>query len=73
MQLLGIISCAALMVSCKQAPSVEMEAEYAVLQVQPSDKVISTTYSATIGGRQDIDIYQSFEVGLIYCRPSTKR
>lgn len=57
MQLLGIISCAALMVSCKQAPSVEMEAEYAVLQVQPSDKVISTTYSATIRGRQDIDIY----------------
>lgn len=57
MQLLGIISCAALMVSCKQAPSVEMEAEYAVLQVQSSDKVISTTYSATIRGRQDIDIY----------------
>ena len=44
MQLLGMISCAALVVSCKQAPSVEMEAEYAVLQVQPSDKVISTTY-----------------------------
>lgn len=57
MQLLGMISCAALVVSCKQAPSVEMEAEYAVLQVQPSDKVISTTYSATIRGRQDIDIY----------------
>ena len=30
-------------------------------------------YSATIHGRQDINIYQSFEVGLIYCRPSTKR
>ena len=57
MQLLGIISCAVLVVSCKQAPSVRMEAEYAVLQVQPSDKVISTTYSATIRGRQDIDIY----------------
>ena len=57
MQLLGMISCVALVVSCKQAPSVEMEAEYAVLQVQPSDKVISTTYSATIRGRQDIDIY----------------
>ena len=57
MQLVGIVSCAALMVSCKQAPAVQMEAEYAVLKVQPSDKVISTAYSATIRGRQDIDIY----------------
>ena len=30
---------------------------YAVLKVSPSDKVLSTTYSATIRGRQDIDIY----------------
>ena len=34
-----------------------MEAEYAVLKVSPADKVLSTTYSATIRGRQDIDIY----------------
>lgn len=55
-----------------QAPSIEMEAEYTVLQVQPSDKVIELI-QATIHGRQDTNIYQSFEVGLIYCRPSTKR
>lgn len=57
MQLLGIISCATLLVSCKQTPSVQKEAEYAVMKVQPSDKVISTAYSATIRGRQDIEIY----------------
>ena len=57
MRLMMIISCATLAVSCKQAPAVQTEAEYAVLKVQPSDKVISTSYSATIRGRQDIDIY----------------
>lgn len=57
MRLILIISCATLAVSCKQAPAVQTEAEYAVLKVQPSDKVISTSYSATIRGRQDIDIY----------------
>lgn len=57
MRLILIISCATLAVSCKQAPAVQTEAEYAVLKVQSSDKVISTSYSATIRGRQDIDIY----------------
>lgn len=57
MRLIGLVGCAALAVSCKQAPAVQMEAEYAVLKVVPSDKVLSTAYSATIRGRQDIDIY----------------
>lgn len=57
MKLIGIISCTMLVVSCKQAPTVQRETEYAVLKVQPSDQVISTAYSATIRGRQDIDIY----------------
>ncbi len=57
MRLILIISCATLAVSCKQAPAVQTETEYAVLKVQPSDKVIFTSYSATIRGRQDIDIY----------------
>lgn len=52
-----LVGCAALTASCKQAPVAQMEAEYAVLKVSPSDKVLSTTYSATIRGRQDIDIY----------------
>lgn len=57
MQLIGIISCAIGVVSCKQTPSVPTEPAYQVMQVRSADKVISTTYSATIRGRQDIDIY----------------
>lgn len=57
MQLIGIISCAIGVVSCKQTPSVSTEPAYQVMQVRSADKVISTTYSATIRGRQDIDIY----------------
>lgn len=56
-QLIGIICFAIGMASCKQAPSAPMEAEYAVLKVAASDKTLSATYSATIRGRQDIDIY----------------
>ena len=57
MRLMVLVGCATLVASCKQAPAPQMEAEYAVLKVSPSDKVLSTTYSATIRGRQDIDIY----------------
>lgn len=45
------------LVSCKDAPVVPQSAAYAVWTVAPSDKVLSTSYSATIRGRQDIDIY----------------
>lgn len=57
MQLMGLVSCLILVASCKQAPVAQMEQEYAVMKVSPSDKVLSTAYSATIRGRQDIDIY----------------
>lgn len=57
MQLIGIIGCAIGVVSCKEAPVVPMESTYEVMTIQPTDKEISTTYSATIRGRQDIDIY----------------
>lgn len=46
MRLMVLVGCAALTASCKQAPVAQMEAEYAVLKVSPSDKVLSTTYSA---------------------------
>ena len=55
MRLIVLVGCAALTASCKQAPVAQMEAEYAVLKVSPSDKVLSTTYSATIRGR---DVYK---------------
>ena len=42
---------------CKQAPPAQMETEYEVMTVVPADRMISSAYSATIRGRQDIDIY----------------
>lgn len=57
LQLIAIICCFIGMASCKQEPAAQMEAEYAVMKVTTSDKTLSTSYSATIRGRQDIDIY----------------
>lgn len=57
MRLIGLVGCTVLVGACKQAPAMQMESEYAVLKVSPSDKVLSTSYSATIRGRQDIEIY----------------
>lgn len=49
---LGIIATA-----CGQAPQTQVEAEYAVQKVQIADVMVENDYSATIRGRQDIDIY----------------
>ena len=56
-QLMVVVSCVMSMVSCKQEPVAQAEAEYAVLKVSTTDRTLSTSYSATIRGRQDIDIY----------------
>lgn len=45
------------MSGCKEAQTEQAVAEYAMLKVAPADKVLSTPYSATIRGRQDIEIY----------------
>lgn len=45
------------MISCGEAPQTQTVAEYAVQKVQISDVVVESNYSATIRGRQDIDIY----------------
>lgn len=42
------------MSGCKEAQTEQAVAEYAMLKVAPADKVLSTPYSATIRGRQDI-------------------
>lgn len=42
---------------CKQAPPAQMETGYEVMTLSPVDRMITSTYSATIRGRQDIDIY----------------
>ncbi len=52
------MGCIALMAACGQAPTQMGGAGgYATLQVSTTDRVLSEQYSATIRGRQDIDIY----------------
>ena len=43
--------------SCKQAPDAGVMPSYATMKVATADKELTTSYSATIRGRQDIDIY----------------
>mgnify|MGYP001042774830 CR=1 FL=1 len=57
-RLIGIVGCTVWMASCKQAPDAEVKSSsYAVMQVEAADKGLSSSYSASIRGRQDIDIY----------------
>lgn len=53
----AIAACCMAAVGCGQAPMAMGPGEYAVLTVSTSDREIPTNYSATIRGRQDIDIY----------------
>lgn len=43
--------------ACKEQPAGTTHNEYKALKVTPTDKTLSSSYSATIRGRQDIDIY----------------
>ncbi|MEL5896040.1 efflux RND transporter periplasmic adaptor subunit [Bacteroides sp. GD17] len=56
-RLIGIIGCTMWMASCKQAPDAGVKPSYATMKVEAADRELSTSYSATIRGRQDIDIY----------------
>lgn len=49
--------CSVVAVSCGQAPATRGAAEYSVMTISTSDAMIQTNHSATIRGRQDIDIY----------------
>lgn len=44
-------------VSCGQAPTEQGPAQYGVTAIATTDREIQSNYSATIRGRQDIDIY----------------
>ncbi|WP_297903932.1 efflux RND transporter periplasmic adaptor subunit [uncultured Parabacteroides sp.] len=57
MRLIGLVGFTVALVSCKQTPQAPMNVNYATMKVTVSDKNFSTSYSATIRGRQDIDIY----------------
>lgn len=49
--------CSATLMACGNAPAVQTQSEYEVMNITTSDKELQTTYSAAIRGRQDIDIY----------------
>lgn len=49
--------CGAALAACGNAPAVQTQSEYEVMNVATTDKELQTSYSATIRGRQDIDIY----------------
>ena len=49
--------CGVTLVACGQAPTVQTSSEYEVMRITTSDKELQTAYSASIRGRQDIDIY----------------
>ena len=50
-----LLCCVVVATGCKQAHPAQMETDYEVMTVSPVDRMISSTYSATIRGRQDID------------------
>ena len=57
LRLIGIVGCTVWMASCKQATDAGGKPSFAIMEVKAADKELSTSYSATIRGRQDIDIY----------------
>ena len=52
-----IVICGLAAVGCKPEAVAVQEASYEVLTVKPTERTLMSTYSATIRGRQDIDIY----------------
>ena len=57
LRLIGIVGFTVWMASCKQATDAGVKPSFAIMEVKAADKELSTSYSATIRGRQDIDIY----------------
>lgn len=53
----AVAVCCLVVVGCQQAPPAQVEAEYEVMTITPSDRTLTSVYSATIRGRQDIEIY----------------
>lgn len=54
---MSIIVCTMGLTSCNQTTENKSQASYATLEVKKADRELLTHYSATIRGRQDIDIY----------------
>lgn len=49
--------CGVTLTACSNAPAVQNQSDYRVMNITTTDKELQTAYSATIRGRQDIDIY----------------
>ena len=57
LQLMGIVGCAIGFASCGQTQKGDMQTSgYELMKVEKADKVVETGYSASIRGRQDINI-----------------
>jgi membrane fusion protein (multidrug efflux system) len=57
-QIILIAACATLlMTGCKKTPSMPTDNTYPAMKVTRADKTLQTSYSATIQGEQDVDIY----------------
>lgn len=52
-----LLACCLAAVSCGRTESVQAPAEYAVLKIETTNRMIPSSYSASIRGRQDIEIY----------------
>ncbi len=52
-----LAACCMTAVGCKEAPHAQGPSEYSVLDIARTERVLPTNYSASIRGRQDIDIY----------------
>lgn len=53
----GILSLSVLAAACGQTTETVRETEYSTMKVSKADKELTTSYSATIRGKQDISIY----------------
>lgn len=54
---IAVAVCCLAVTGCKQAPPAMEDAGYKVLTLAPADRLLTSTYSATIRGQQDVEIY----------------
>ena len=52
-----VIACCLAFPACKQATQTRANTEHEVMTIAPTSRTLSTSYPATIKGRQDIEIY----------------
>lgn len=65
MKQIFLLSCVLFIVGCGQTPTAQTDVEYEVMTLEPINRIITNSYSATIRGRQDIAIYPQVSGTLI--------